>query len=1641
MMLKKSVRGVVLATILTGLVFGFEAFGQDTCELAVDLNINYPIVEEGKQEILVDNSSSSQFYTYTADQVGTIMMWSGFANSPGDGSFDTDLKVYQSTCDNLIADIDQSPGLFGNCQYTAEVELGDTYIFEWSNENWAGEFKAHFFFQMPMDGTACDETIQLQEGKNAQNSIFYDQYFEYKAETDGTLEVSTCGHENAYSVYGMEILENCQGSDLSTVDYDCDPDENYEWSTLTYVMEEGEVVLVKAANRGPYDWKYDFNASFAPNDGSSCEQAQNIQTGIHAVDNSQGDHWFSFVAPKEGEVVITTGNGALAGTSYLYQGEDTRVELHGACEDGFIKSNDGAFGVSQINHIVEQDVEYFIMMDDVSTSGQYEFELFYTEDLIIGTEEVPIHVSMGLNEDYGNLHFTTAQWFEYEFLADGVFTMQFTTIYDSSPTVITSDDAVTYTYPDEDSGANGFTIAGTTGDKVLFSISGQLRNNTFSASLNTGAIVGEDCYTPIDLTSGLFSDGEEVFEVDISEDSPDKYFSFTASEAGTYYMYSCDSDTRLSDLTIYDGFCADDNELDFFPLGLFGGGCGAYVHRMQLEVGQTISLAWKGNRHPDDGSIYVEAFMVSAFFQPTVAGETCGDAISMIEGENTVTRKLGDQYFSYTAPNEGVLELSTCQQQEDGGPVTRFRLLSDCQSELEYTEACSLRYYMAAGESVILRNHDLQLWNEAYTFSMQLKVADCEEYTEVNEGTHTVNNYDGYTFLRYQAKADGEAIVSTCRSGVDTQLKRYSAFCGELLQENDDADHCDSGGSKISFEVVKGQYYYLEVKGADLADDFDLDILIKEQTRGYTAEYPILINTDQLTLLNPHAEPLFASARLAAGSDIEVGVFGGIAEILDQQGAPIPNEDDFFFMQTAVDSTFLLRFAPQNQFEVNVEFLINLGELMVQGSACDNSLQIPSIGVYDVAHIAQEDNDQWYKITAPKSGTLVVTTGPSSRADGDFLAFGEDTSIEVYDDCLFDNDPIASNDDYPGFFGGSRLAINAIEGEEYYILMIDEFINDSYQFEWFYEEDLRIGIEVAPLEVILGVNEDFGHISHVSEQWFAFEIEVPGTFDLRFDTYFDGIATEVSTQNAIEPYYLDDDDPHPSGFTYTSTTIGDVLLFRLSNFNSTFNATFEENHCKGEYTQIEDEDWSGWITVEGDADKQLFRFTAPRDGEILVTNLSNELGINSSVELTELCSDEVLADTDETFAPNARMVTAVEQGMTYELLWNLSTLDEEAIDLEAYDFDFYFGYLDEIPGQTQEDAIVIASENGFYNATTQLIEEQWFVYTLAEDGTVIVEKFMEGIETDATLSLTISYAGYLDQVDAESATYTGLAGDEIYITWNNNSDYTSTDFQVQFVADLPCEDTNVVEETACDSYAFGEDEYTVSGQYLGDFSNENGCDSLVVLNLTILKSEEHEVSEKSCGSYIFDDVEYFESGDYQATFTNQEGCDSLVNLSLKIFEELSNEISVNGVILFAEDQGDVSYQWIDCDLGEELTGETKRQLTPKRAGFYAVEVSNENCSVQSVCMSSDGEILSALELKTDMVAYPNPTTDTFHLELGRNFENVEVKVLSITGDIVRHISDFNTNKIAVDLSEKKGVYFVRVTAQGQELKTLRVIKE
>ena len=139
--------------------------------------------------------------------------------------------------------------------------------------------------------------------------------------------------------------------------------------------------------------------------------------------------------------------------------------------------------------------------------------------------------------------------------------------------------------------------------------------------------------------------------------------------------------------------------------------------------------------------------------------------------------------------------------------------------------------------------------------------------------------------------------------------------------------------------------------------------------------------------------------------------------------------------------------------------------------------------------------------------------------------------------------------------------------------------------------------------------------------------------------------------------------------------------------------------------------------------------------------------------------------------------------------------------------------------------------------------------------------------------------------------------------WNEEDFNTNGDFIRHFNSSINCDSVVTLHLTinhsaetefsavSCDSYQWNDSTYTTSGNFVQHFKTSNNCDSTVTLHLTINNSVETQFSDIACDSYQWNNETYTISGDYVQHFSTSKGCDSTVTLHLTV--TYSNAATLN----------------------------------------------------------------------------------------------------------------------------------------------------
>ncbi len=295
------------------------------------------------------------------------------------------------------------------------------------------------------------------------------------------------------------------------------------------------------------------------------------------------------------------------------------------------------------------------------------------------------------------------------------------------------------------------------------------------------------------------------------------------------------------------------------------------------------------------------------------------------------------------------------------------------------------------------------------------------------------------------------------------------------------------------------------------------------------------------------------------------------------------------------------------------------------------------------------------------------------------------------------------------------------------------------------------------------------------------------------------------------------------------------------------------------------------------------------------------------------------------------------------------------------------------------------------------------------------------------------------------------------ITYNSKS-YNNSGTYFQIISGYPNIDTllqlnikiknsySTISESFCGPYQYTSPDnqiYSQTGTYMAIIPNSNGCDSIITINLAINNSSSSIINETACFSYAAPDNQiYTQSGTYEVIIANSQACDSIITINLTV-NNVSAEITNNSPNLIATATSG-SYQWVDCLNGNQaLIGETNQSFTAPQNGEYAVIVSQNSCSDTSGCLVISDIVLNDLkEFNTaNFSLFPNPTTDFLNIIFENSEENISIKLMTLSGQIVLQESNLSGKEIKIDLSSQaKGMYLLEVEMEGKK-EVMKVIKE
>ena len=406
---------------------------------------------------------------------------------------------------------------------------------------------------------------------------------------------------------------------------------------------------------------------------------------------------------------------------------------------------------------------------------------------------------------------------------------------------------------------------------------------------------------------------------------------------------------------------------------------------------------------------FMPLFQLDLFAQ----GDTCSSPVEIADNlpvngsySFTVDTSDGDKYCSFTAPESGTFEISSCSN-----PSYLIIYDNDCQVLHEQDMlSCSTALHaveLGDGETIKFefdsRNNVSGMESTTATTYFQEEVDGQEpgQAIELIEGTNTMTRYLGKQYFTYLANQSGRLTIRTCNEGNPVDGTEFRLYRDESLESllvdntwcSNDPDG-DFSQSIIEYQIAAFESVILEADPAFFwYDSYEFEVQF--ESSGSSCENAI--NISELGIYdvdNSNGDQWFAftapetteiaittgpngdgwgSVNLASGQDTWLSVLdiceGTVIAQSDDSGV-VGFRRSYATLNVTAGNTYMIQWrdqfvnAPfQYQFEIfKVEYAL--------GNATEEEAEVIDVGVHRA--LLNYKDEHWFKYTFPSDGVLVA---------------------------------------------------------------------------------------------------------------------------------------------------------------------------------------------------------------------------------------------------------------------------------------------------------------------------------------------------------------------------------------------------------------------------------------------------------------------------------------------------------------------------------------------------------------------------------------------------------------------------------------------------------------------------------------------
>jgi hypothetical protein len=209
----------------------------------------------------------------------------------------------------------------------------------------------------------------------------------------------------------------------------------------------------------------------------------------------------------------------------------------------------------------------------------------------------------------------------------------------------------------------------------------------------------------------------------------------------------------------------------------------------------------------------------------------------------------------------------------------------------------------------------------------------------------------------------------------------------------------------------------------------------------------------------------------------------------------------------------------------------------------------------------------------------------------------------------------------------------------------------------------------------------------------------------------------------------------------------------------------------------------------------------------------------------------------------------------------------------------------------------------------------------------------------------------------------------------------------------------------------------------------------VTVNPEYVFNENHSICHGE--TYNWHGVEYSSAGIYYDNLLTTNGCDSVYVLNLSVIT-IDNSLTVSDTHIMANASGAI-YQWLDCNNGfAPISGEVNQSYEAVSGGNYAVIITQGLCTDTSACVQITANGINSNQIE-GIAIYPNPVLLELTIEIKGSKEKINFEILNATGQVVSGGSFVQQTTVQTS-TFAPGIYLIKLE-NGKTFDVKKIIKE